>query len=81
MRGALSLALALSLPSAFPYRQQILAMTFAIVVFTIVVQGLAIKPLLRSLETTTIRCVDAVMRRPPQAVTQSARKARKPSGG
>jgi len=49
MRGALALALALSLSSDFPYRERILAMTFGVVAFTIVVQGLAIKPLLRIL--------------------------------
>lgn len=49
MRGALSLALALSLAEDFPYRSQILAMTFGVVAFTIVVQGLTIKPLLRAL--------------------------------
>jgi len=49
LRGALSLALALSLESAFPYRDQILNLTFGVVVFSILVQGLSIKPLLRIL--------------------------------
>jgi CPA1 family monovalent cation:H+ antiporter len=49
LRGALSLALALSLDSAFPYRDQILNLTFGVVVFSILVQGLSIKPLLRLL--------------------------------
>jgi monovalent cation:H+ antiporter, CPA1 family len=49
LRGALSLALALSLDSAFPYRDQILNLTFGVVVFSILVQGLSIKPLLRIL--------------------------------
>jgi monovalent cation:H+ antiporter, CPA1 family len=49
LRGALSLALALSLDSTFPYRDQILNLTFGVVVFSIVVQGLSIKPLLRML--------------------------------
>jgi monovalent cation:H+ antiporter, CPA1 family len=49
MRGALALALGLSLESNFPYRQQILTMTFALVAFTIVVQGLTTKPLVRRL--------------------------------
>jgi CPA1 family monovalent cation:H+ antiporter len=53
IRGALSLALALSLSSTFPFREQILAATFGVVSFTIVVQGLAIKPLLRVLGMTT----------------------------
>lgn len=49
IRGALALALALSLSRTFPYREQILVMTFGVVAFTIIVQGLAIKPLLRML--------------------------------
>lgn len=49
IRGALALALALSLPSTFSYREQILAMTFGVVAITIIFQGLAIKPLLRVL--------------------------------
>jgi len=46
LRGALSLALALSLDSTFPYREQILNLTFGVVVFSILVQGLTIKPLI-----------------------------------
>jgi len=49
MRGALSLALALSLGSGFPHRVEILTLTFGVVAFTIVVQGLTIKPALRLL--------------------------------
>lgn len=52
LRGALALALALSLDSAFPYRTQILDMTFGVVVFSILVQGLTMKPLLRMLRIT-----------------------------
>lgn len=50
LRGALALALALSLNSAFPYREQILNLTFGVVIFSILVQGLTIKPLLRILK-------------------------------
>jgi monovalent cation:H+ antiporter, CPA1 family len=50
LRGALALALALSLNSAFPYRQQILDLTFGVVIFSILVQGLTIKPLLKLLQ-------------------------------
>jgi CPA1 family monovalent cation:H+ antiporter len=46
IRGALSLALVLSLDRAFPYRSQVLAATFGVVAFSLVVQGLTIKPLL-----------------------------------
>ncbi|WP_246720582.1 hypothetical protein [Methylocystis sp. H4A] len=47
MRGALGLALALSLPSTLPLRDEIVVVTFAVVGFSIVVQGLTIPLLLR----------------------------------
>jgi CPA1 family monovalent cation:H+ antiporter len=50
MRGALSLALALSLSSAFPHHSEILTLTFTVVAFTIVAQGVTIKPLIRMLK-------------------------------
>jgi len=46
IRGALSLALALSLDLDFPHRSSVLAATFGVVAFSLVVQGLTIKPLL-----------------------------------
>ena len=52
LRGSLALALALSLDSAFPYRDRILDLTFGVVVFSILAQGLTIKPLVRILGLT-----------------------------
>ena len=49
LRGALALALALSLDNTFPYRDRILDLTFGVVIFSILVQGLTVKPLLRVL--------------------------------
>jgi CPA1 family monovalent cation:H+ antiporter len=49
LRGALGLALVLSLNPTFPYREELLAWTFGVVAFSIIVQGLTIKPLLRIL--------------------------------
>ncbi|MBB5374270.1 cation:proton antiporter [Acidocella aromatica] len=49
LRGALGLALALSLPPALPYRDAILTATFAVVIFSVVGQGLTMPPLLRGL--------------------------------
>ena len=49
LRGSLALALALSLDSRFPDRDRVLDLTFGVVVFSILVQGLTIKPLLRIL--------------------------------
>jgi CPA1 family monovalent cation:H+ antiporter len=50
LRGALALALALSLGSTFPYRDQILNLTFGVVIFSILAQGLTIRPLSRILK-------------------------------
>ncbi|HEY8163485.1 MAG TPA: sodium:proton antiporter [Methylocystis sp.] len=49
LRGALGLALALSLPDAVPMRDVIVAATFGVVAFSIVVQGLTMPLLLRAL--------------------------------
>ncbi len=46
IHGGVSIALALSLPADFPERQLIFAMTFGVVAFSIIVQGLTIAPLL-----------------------------------
>ena len=48
LRGGISVALALSLPPG-PDRDIILAMTYIAVVFSIVVQGLTIEKLVKSL--------------------------------
>jgi CPA1 family monovalent cation:H+ antiporter len=50
MRGALSLALAVLLPETTPYRSTIIDAVFAIVTATLIVQGLAISPVLRRLK-------------------------------
>ncbi len=73
IRGALALALALSLSRTFPYREQILVMTFGVVGFTIIFQGLAIKPLLRLLGVSTVREDAYQMARLQQIAVSSAR--------
>ena len=73
IRGALSLALALSLPSSFPYRQELLAMTFGVVAITIVFQGLSIKPLLRILGMSVPREDPYELARVQQIAISSAR--------
>jgi CPA1 family monovalent cation:H+ antiporter len=50
MRGILSLAAALALPPEFPFRGLIVFTAFAVVVGTLVIQGLTLKPLLRALD-------------------------------
>lgn len=49
LRGAVALVAALSLPPDFPYRAQLLAMTYGVVLFTVIVEGLTIGPLARRL--------------------------------
>ncbi len=53
LRGALSMALVLSLPASLVGRDQLIAMVFSVVLFTIVAQGLAIAPALRRLRLST----------------------------
>lgn len=49
LRGALALALALSMPPTLPLRDEIVVVTFGVVAFSIVVQGLTMPLLLRRL--------------------------------
>ncbi|OLN28077.1 cation:proton antiporter [Desulfosporosinus metallidurans] len=42
LKGSLSIALAMSLPSAFPQREAIVVLTFGVVLFSLVIQGLTI---------------------------------------
>jgi CPA1 family monovalent cation:H+ antiporter len=50
MRGIVSLAAAMALPQGFPYRDLIVLTAFAVVLGTLVIQGLTLKPLLRALD-------------------------------
>ena len=47
LRGALGLALSLSLPPSLPFRSEILIATFSVVAFSVILQGLTMPPLLR----------------------------------
>ena len=49
VRGALALALALGLPREVAQREEIITISFAVVAFSVFVQGLTIKPFLRSM--------------------------------
>ncbi|BDI34070.1 sodium/hydrogen exchanger [Capsulimonas corticalis] len=49
LRGALALALVLGLPQDIPQRPLLITVVFAVVAFSIIVQGLTMKPLLRKL--------------------------------
>ena len=50
MRGIVTLAAAMALPPAFPYRDLILLTSFSVVLGTLTIQGLTLKPLLRALD-------------------------------
>jgi monovalent cation/hydrogen antiporter len=52
LRGVVSLAAALSLPEGFPGRDFILAVTFAVILVTVLVQGATLAPLVRLLSGT-----------------------------
>jgi CPA1 family monovalent cation:H+ antiporter len=49
LRGALALALAMGLPPGVPRREEIITVCFAVVAFSIFVQGATMTPLLRRL--------------------------------
>lgn len=49
LRGGVALALVLSIPESLPDRKAVIAIVFAVVLFTILVQGLTAKPMLRAL--------------------------------
>jgi monovalent cation/hydrogen antiporter len=50
MRGIVSLAAAMALPPTFPFRNLIVLTAFSVVLGTLVIQGLTLKPLLRALD-------------------------------
>ncbi len=50
LRGSVSVALALSVPEALAEREEIIAIVFGVMLFTLLVQGLTAKPLLSALD-------------------------------
>jgi CPA1 family monovalent cation:H+ antiporter len=62
MRGTVTLAAALALPAAFPFRDLILATAFAVTLGTLVFQGLTLKPLLDRLKLKDDGAVDREIR-------------------
>ncbi|MGB7310533.1 MAG: Na+/H+ antiporter [Candidatus Acidiferrales bacterium] len=73
LHGALSLALALSLTSGFADRDRILTLTFGVVAFSMIVQGLTIKPLVRALGISTLKEDETDRVRAQQIAISSAR--------
>jgi Na+/H+ antiporter len=62
MRGIVTLAAALALPTRFPYRDLILFTAFSVVLGTLVVQGMTVSPLMRVLRLRDDRTVQREVR-------------------
>jgi CPA1 family monovalent cation:H+ antiporter len=62
MRGTVTLAAALALPTGFPYRDLILVTAFGVVLGTLVLQGLTLRPLLIALKLEDDDTVDREVR-------------------
>lgn len=62
MRGIVTLAAALALPGEFPHRDLILFTAFAVVLGTLVLQGLTLGPIIRRLELDDDNFVDGEIR-------------------
>jgi CPA1 family monovalent cation:H+ antiporter len=79
MRGIVSLAAALALPQGFPMRDLIVLTAFAVVLGTLVIQGLTLKPLLRALKLRDGDPVAAELKSARQRLVEAA-LARLPAG-
>jgi CPA1 family monovalent cation:H+ antiporter len=62
MRGTVTLAAALALPTGFPFRDLVLATAFGVTLGTLVVQGLTLRPLLLRLRLEDDGSVDREVR-------------------
>lgn len=78
LRGGISVALALSLPDG-PYRAPLLQVCYAVVVFTIVVQGLTMPLLVRRLYGAAVRAPDRYGKRRAAAAAREREARRTPS--
>lgn len=69
MRGVVSLAAALALPTGFPGRDEIVALTFAVILVTVLVQGTTLGPLITALGLSAEPVREGM---PPEAVARAA---------
>ncbi len=78
MRGIVSLAAALALPATtasgapFPFRDEIILVTFAVILATLVVQGLTLTPLIRFLDLGEDRTLEIEEARAREQAAQAA---------
>lgn len=63
MRGIVTLAAALALPDTFPYRDLLLFTAFCVVLGTLILQGLTLRPLMMALNFADDRVVEEEVRR------------------
>lgn len=54
LKGSLSIALALSLPQSFSHRDDILVLTFSVVLFSLIIQSLSINPFIKFLKIINV---------------------------
>jgi CPA1 family monovalent cation:H+ antiporter len=54
IKGSLTMVLALSLPATVPLREELLTITFGVVLLSLVVQGLSLGPVVRALKVTGV---------------------------
>jgi CPA1 family monovalent cation:H+ antiporter len=72
MRGLVTLVAAIALPANFPGRDPIVLAAFAVVLGTLVLQGMTLKPLLKALSLDPDTTVDREVARARVAVMQAA---------
>jgi CPA1 family monovalent cation:H+ antiporter len=72
MRGIVTLAAALALPAGFPHRDFILLTAFVVVLGTLVIQGLTLRPLLMLLRLPGDGTVETEIRRARKAALKAA---------
>ncbi|RVC41393.1 sodium:proton antiporter, partial [Mesorhizobium sp. M4B.F.Ca.ET.088.02.2.1] len=72
MRGLVTLVVAIALPAGFPGRDPIVLAAFAVVLGTLVLQGMSLKPLLRVLDFEPDTTIDREVAEARVAVMQAA---------
>jgi monovalent cation/hydrogen antiporter len=72
MRGIVTLAAALALPDTFPYRDLLLFTAFAVVLGTLILQGLTFRPLMVALRFAGDRVIDDEVRLARAELTRAA---------
>jgi monovalent cation/hydrogen antiporter len=81
MRGTVTLAAALALPANFPHRDLIFLTSFAVVLVTLVVQGMTLRPLLTWLDVRDDGSVEREVRLARVETLQAALDAARTCGG